>query len=197
MIEPLLILGTKSPRRIDLFSKFKVPFKSIHSDFDESTVSTALSPPNYVRKIAEEKGSVLEKIFPDLPILTADTTVYHKGNIINKPANAEEAFSILSLLQNEMHEVWTGVSLRSNGKVHSREEKTSVYFHPLTPKQITQYIEAFNPLDKAGSYAIQDGASILVKKIEGDFYNVVGFPIASVNTLLQKIGIDLWHYLGP
>lgn len=193
----LLILGTKSRRRIDLFSKFKIPFKTIHSDFDESTVPLDLPPQKYVKELAEQKGRALEKIFPDLPILTADTTVFHQGTFINKPADQTEAFSILSRLQNDVHEVWTGMSLISEGKVYSIEEKTSVYFHPLTPLQINQYIKAFNPLDKAGSYAIQDGASILVKKIEGDFYNVVGFPIASVQHLLHNIGIDLWHYLGP
>jgi len=196
MTEPILILGTKSPQRLALFSKFTIPFKTIHSDFDESTISKTLSPQDYVKRVAEGKGIVLEKIFPDFPILTADTTIYHDGKIINKPINLEDAFNTLSLLQNNSHQVWTGIHLRSKGCIYSLEDMTTVYLNPLTSEQISAYINTYNPIDKAGSYAIQDGASILVKKIEGDFYNVVGFSISSINHLLNKIGIDLWQYLG-
>lgn len=102
---------------------------------------------------------------------------------------------MLSTLQGNTHEVWTALSLSYGDAIWTEVEKTEVEFFPLTERQIKQYIHAFSPYDKAGAYAIQDAAGLLVKKIHGDFYNVIGFPIGKAVKLLERIGIDLWENL--
>jgi len=190
-----IVLGTGSKRRIELFSKFSIPFQQATSNFDELSIPFTLSPDDYVVAIAKGKGNALSLKFPDFPILTADTTVYFQGKFYNKPNSIDEAKEMLFSLQNEEHEVWTGLSLHFQGKEWRETEMTRVFFHPLSKKQIARYIEVFHPLDKAGSYAIQDASGLLVKGIEGDFYNVVGFPLHKVQILLKKLGIDLWDHL--
>jgi septum formation protein len=190
-----IILGTGSKRRIELFSKFSIPFKQATSDFDELSIPYTLSPKDYVVAIAQGKGAILSLKYPNIPILTADTTVYFEGNFYNKPSSIDEANEMLFSLQGKSHEVWTGLSVHFEGKVWTEHEMTRVFFHPLSKKQIASYVEVFNPLDKAGSYAIQDASGLLVKGIEGDFYNVVGFPLHKVQILLKKLGIDLWDHL--
>jgi septum formation protein len=194
-MELKIILGTGSKRRIELFSKFSIPFQQASSDFNELSVPFTLPPPEYVVAIAEGKGKALSIKYPHLPILTADTTVYFQGQFYNKPISIEDAEEMLFSLQGKAHEVWTGTSLYFQGQTWSETEMTRVFFHPLSKKQIARYIQVFHPLDKAGSYAIQDAAGLLVKGIEGDFYNVVGFPLHKVQILLQKLGIDLWNHL--
>lgn len=190
-----LILGTGSPRRIELLKKFDVPFRSVASGFDEDTVPLNLSPDLYVHEIAYGKAKVLREEFEQNPILTADTTVYFNGDFYNKPQSREEAFETLKKFQNNEHEVWTGLCLATEDAYFSETAKTKVFFNPLTDDAIWNYIDCFNPLDKAGSYAIQDAAGLLVNRIDGSFHNVIGFPLTNVAALLKHVGIDLWECL--
>lgn len=191
----MLILGTKSKRRIDLLSHFSIPFEVIGSDFDESSVPEDLPVNIYVEEIALGKANVLARKFKEYPILTLDTTVYLEGKIYNKPFDHKHALEMLTNLQGKAHEVWTGVVLRKNQEIYKASTCTKVYFHPLTQTQIEMYLQSIDYLDKAGSYAIQDAGGLLIEKIEGDFYNVIGFPLALVQKLLLHVDIDLWHYL--
>ena len=194
-IEHTLILGTGSKRRIDLMNTFDLEFSQVASDFDEDQISTSLPPKEYVKKIALGKARALVGKFPNQPILTADTTVYFEKKNYGKPKDSVEAINTLKKFRNHTHQVWTGLCLAFEGNIYSEQVMTSVHFNNLTDRQIEQYVDIFNPLDKAGSYAIQDAAGLLVNRIEGDYHNVIGFPLTKVAQLLTHAGIELWNFL--
>lgn len=190
-----LILGSTSPRRGEILNFFSVTFLQIPSQFDEDSIPFEGNPSLYVSTLAEKKAQALSLQYPTSAILTADTTVAAHGKVYNKPKNREEAVQFLSELSDSWHSVFTGLSLSFAGKTHTLCEETKILFHPLSLEQINHYLDKVNFLDKAGSYAIQQGGAILVKKIEGCYYNVMGLPLTSLRTLLLKIDVDLWSHL--
>lgn len=190
-----IILGSQSPRRGEILRFFSVPFLQIAPLFDEESVLFQGDPALYVQKIASEKANLLSLKHPERIIVTADTTVFCKGKIYNKPNSREEAISFLKDLSGSWHSVFTGVALYSQGKIETKAEETKILFHDLTEYQINCYLNHINFLDKAGSYAIQQTGALVVKKIEGCYYNVMGLPLTSLKELLAKAGIDLWNHL--
>ena len=190
-----LILGSSSPRRKDILSAFQLPFTIAKPPFDEESVVFAGDPLAYVKTLADGKADSLHAQFPDAAILTADTVVYHDGIIYNKPRDFEEARQFLSTFVGHPQSVFTGVTLRFRDQNHHLAEETRVYFNPLTQEEIHTYLNHMEWHDKAGGYAMQAAGGLLVKKIEGCCYNVIGLPINSVRELLLKVGIDLWHCL--
>ena len=190
-----LILGSQSPRRQEILGYFSLPFKIIPSDFDERSLAFKGAPAAYAKLVAKEKARSLQKLYPDTPILTADTIVFFEGRIFPKPKHANEAVEMLTFLAGKRHEVYTGVCIAWKGKTLVKSERTSVWLNLLTHKEILQYHKNQAHLDKAGAYAIQKSGSIIVKRIKGCYYNVMGLPVNTVRELLQKIGIDLWQYL--
>ncbi len=192
-----LILGSQSPRRRDIMNLFTVPFRQISPEFDEAQVPFQGDPISFVSEIAERKAMSLLERFPDQPILTADTIVYRDNRLFMKPESLEEAASMLSELAGKEHIVYTGVCAIRGRKRFIEAEATRVFFLDLTKDQIHAYHQRFNPLDKAGAYAIQGGGSIIVKRIEGCYYNIMGLPLNTTRRLLSKVGIDLWDFLKP
>jgi septum formation protein len=190
-----LILGSQSPRRMEILSFFSFPFTVITSNFDENEIPFEGDPIRYVCEIAKGKAQTLAQQFPEAMILTADTTVHKDGKIYGKPNDSEEAFQALSELAGQWHSVFTGVTLFSENQIWSASEETRVLFNPLSPQEICHYHKKFHWSDKAGGYSIQMGGGLAVKKIDGCYYNVVGLPINSVRELLLKVKIDLWDYL--
>lgn len=190
-----LILGSQSPRRKEIMSFFSLPFEQIPSDFDEEAVPFEGDPVAYVKTITKGKSRTLSKLFPKALILTADTTVYFNGKIYNKPKDEEEAFKALSDLSGNWHSIHTAVSVCKDGVEHCGAEETKVLFNPMTADQIRHYHSRIHWADKAGGYAIQMGAGLVVSKIEGCFYNAMGLPINTVRALLLKHGIELWDYV--
>lgn len=190
-----LILGSASPRRKEILQFFSLPFEQIPSDFNEEEIPFEGDPILYAMTLSEAKAKNLAKRYPDGYILTADTIVFQDGKIYAKPNNTKEANQFLRELAGGSHEVYTAVSLYYQKEIFSKAEMTRVFFHPLTETQIKNYHTAFSATDKAGGYDIQKGGCILVKRIEGCFYNVLGLPINAVVFLLKKAGIDLWDYL--
>lgn len=152
-----------------------------------------------IRKLVIEnaKGKTLDiaSKINDGIVLGVDTVVLCEGKIIGKPKDRKDAKIILSFLNNKIHEVFSGIALveKASGKPRLLTdcEVTKVYFRKLTDGEITQYIETGEPLDKAGAYGIQEKGAVLIKKIDGDFYNVVGLPIAKMLVLAKKMGIEL------
>lgn len=191
-----VILGSQSPRRREILQFFSIPFVVTSSDFDESKISFTGDVNRYVSEIAEKKGEALLGDFPDDVIITADTVVLFEGKILLKPENADESKEVLNRLSGKTHTVVSGVAVRKGEKVFSGSEETLVTFNDLSEKQINTYLKAAHGLDKAGSYGIQEMGSLLVKRLEGNFYNVVGLPVNTLNTLLQNVGIDLWDALS-
>lgn len=190
-----IILGSASPRRKEILNYFSIPYKVEHPDIDEEAIPFQGDVAKYVCTIASEKGKALLAKFPESLIITADTTVFFDGKVYNKPANEKEAFEALSLLAGKSHEVYTGISITTKERQETQSEKTKVFFKPLNANEIRLYQRAVHCYDKAGGYAIQGAGCLIVDKIEGDYTNVVGFPVNVVVQLLKNFGVNLWDYL--
>lgn len=190
-----LILGSQSPRRGEILHFFSLPFKQVPSHFDEKKVIFESDPIKYVQTLAEEKGLSLAKDYPENIILTADTIVFLEGKVYNKPKDRKEAVSFLKGLSGKWHTVYTALALYSRGKQFTRIEKTEILFHELKEVHIEHYLNKINFLDKAGSYAIQQGGSLIVKEIRGCYYNVMGLPLSALRELLHLVDIDLWEHM--
>tara|TARA_Y100000590_G_scaffold463357_1_gene629929 strand:- start:954 stop:1535 length:582 start_codon:yes stop_codon:yes gene_type:complete len=184
-----IILASASNRRKEILKKINLDFKIHPSDFDESSINiTHDNPRIYCQKLAIKKASKISNKFHNKFIIGADTIVYCDNKIIGKPQNYSEAIKYLQLLSNKEHQVYTGVSLIHKAcKINkSFIDKTNVFFHKLDYKDIDFYVKHYKPYDKAGAYGIQDWSSIFVKKINGCFYNVVGFPLPKFYKLFSK-----------
>lgn len=191
-----LILGSQSPRRVEILSSFHLPFDQITHPFDEESVPFLGDPKKYALEIAEGKAFSIAQRFPESIVLTADTIVYREGSVYGKPKDEEEALNFLLELSGKWHQVITAVVVSSKGELYSAVEETNVLLHPLSQSQIKSYHKAFPCLDKAGAFTITQGASsIIVNKIDGCYYNVIGLPINSLQKVLKEVGIDLWRYL--
>jgi septum formation protein len=190
-----LILGSQSPRRKEILNYFALPFVQIPSAFDEDTVEFRGDPGKYAQELSVKKAQELARRFPEDAILTADTVVYLGGKIYNKPKDEHEAFSMLRTFSGNWQQVFTAVTVQKDKAVFSAYEETKILFHPLTDEQIHLYLRSSSFLDKAGGYAIQGTGSILVSRIDGCYYNVMGLPVTLVQQLLLKVGIDLWKHL--
>lgn len=182
-----LILASSSPRRREILSLVYPSFQIITKDVDE-TVDPKLPPVEIVMNLAERKAKGVAEEYPDAFVVGADTIVYLDGSILGKPKDAEDAEQMLSRLSGTTHSVFTGVAICYKGKVDTFYERTDVTFWELTDDEISEYIKTGEPLDKAGSYGIQGIGATLVKEIHGDYYTVVGLPIAKLYRHLKKMG---------
>lgn len=188
---PSFILASQSPRRKTLLEWAEIPFEIIVSDIDES-YPTSLAIEAVPEFIANNKAlAVKEMILSTKPalanscIIAADTVVVLDQKIIGKPSNKQEAVDSLIALSGQIHKVINGVVLLYQDQEISFSETTLVEFHDLTPEQIEFYVDKYKPFDKAGGYAIQEWIGVVgIKKITGDFYNVMGLPVSK---LVQKI----------
>lgn len=181
-----ILLGSKSPRRKELLKGAGIQFTLVNidsdEDFPEEMAGEKVSEFLATKKAEAYTGNLENKI-----LLTADTTVYLEGEIINKPLNEADAIAMLTKLSGKIHSVFTGVCLRSKSKEISFTDKTNVYFKVMTKDEIEYYVKKFKPSDKAGAYGIQDWIGYIgVTKIEGDFFNVMGLPVNRVYDELKK-----------
>lgn len=190
-----IILGSQSPRRKEILGFFSLPFEQIKPDFDEEKIEFQGDAIAYAQTLSEGKAAAIAQKHHQAIIITADTVVFCRGKIYNKPADDKEAFHMLSELVGNWHSVFTSLTVRTDADQYSKVEETRVLFHPLSAQQIRLYHTAFNSTDKAGGYGIQMAGSLIVERMEGCFYNVMGLPINALKELLLKIGIDLWDYL--
>ncbi|MEX1013255.1 MAG: Maf family nucleotide pyrophosphatase [Waddliaceae bacterium] len=185
-----LILGSQSPRRVEILNFFSIPFTQVHSNFDEESIPYNGDPVIYAKKLAEEKAYAI-KSDAKTAILTADTIVEKNGKIYGKPVDLPQAIQFLKELQGTHHRVITALSLRMGEKIWTDHGETKVYFHPLELDRIQSYLDAIEWHDKAGGYAIQQGGGVIVQKIEGCYYNVMGLPVNALSRLLKELNIDL------
>ncbi len=190
-----IILGSQSPRRREILNFFSLPFRQINPDFDETQVLFHGDAASFASEVAKRKALCLNGRFPKEAILTADTVVHRQKRLFLKPESLEEAAAMLRELSGKEHQVYTGVCVAKGNDLFVEAEESRVFFHELTEPQIRSYIDTFAPLDKAGGYAVQKAGSLIVKRIEGCYYNIMGLPIHTVRRLLLKVGIDLWDYL--
>lgn len=183
-----IILASASPRRKEILKKITNNFKVYPSNFDESSIPINNNPKEYCKDLAIYKATDISSKFPDKFIIGADTIVYCNNKILGKPKNKSEAKEHLLLLSNKEHIVYTAVALVNKSKKIQKSfiAETSVLFYKLNINDINYYIKNYKPFDKAGAYAIQDWSSIFVKKINGCFYNVVGFPLSKFHKLFGQ-----------
>jgi septum formation protein len=194
------ILASSSPRRREIIGSMIEHFEIIKPDIDE-TQGAAEAPLDYVRRLSQEKAhAVAEKIEGDSAILAADTVVIlaadtigiaEDGEILGKPANAEEARSMLQRLRNRPHLVCTAFTLRNGESLHSEIVTTTVYMRDYSDSEIETYIATGDPFDKAGSYAIQHEGFHPVSRIEGSYSNVVGLPAEEVRAAIARMQIPM------
>lgn len=189
MYQPRLILASQSPRRKEILSLMQIPFETVTVETEER-LDPALPIEENVTAIALRKAKaascLIEKSDLRAVILAADTVVAKGNRIYGKPAGFDEAFGMLKTLQNRSHRVYTGFVLLSGGKSHTECVTTIVEFEPMSDQEITRYLLAVKPYDKAGSYGIQDPLmACSVRRIEGCYYNVVGLPLSRVSRALK------------
>lgn len=178
-----IILASASPRRKEILELADLKFDVMPSDAQEITTKTA--PNEVVMELASIKAKdIYKKSEKQSMIVGADTVVAYQGQILGKPTDEADAKRMLTMLSGQTHEVYTGVCVIEDGKTKTFYEETKVTFYEISDEQIDHYIKTGEPMDKAGSYGIQGKAAIFIKGIEGDYYNVVGFPIAR---FLQEI----------
>ena len=178
-----IILASASPRRKEILELADLKFDIMPSNAQEITTKTA--PNEVVMELASIKEKdIYEKSEKQSMIVGADTVVAYQGQILGKPTDEADAKRMLTMLSGQTHEVYTGVCVIEDEKIKTFYEETKVTFYEISDEQIDHYIKTGEPMDKAGSYGIQGKAAVFIKGIEGDYYNVVGFPIAR---FLQEI----------
>jgi septum formation protein len=186
-----IILASASPRRKELLDQIKVSYQVYPVDLDETPLPNE-KPLAYVRRLAAEKSAAcVAQLKTDKPVLAADTSVILGNVIMGKPQNQVEAIAMLSQLSGRTHQVYSAISLR--GREHSQAVSiTEVKFRRLTQQEILDYWYTGEPLDKAGSYAIQGLGGLFVESIVGSFSGVVGLPLFETAQLLSKQGIEFF-----
>jgi septum formation protein len=182
-----IVLASKSPRRQALIGELGIPFEVRIKEVEEIYPET-LDIYKVPEFLADLKAAPLRsELKKGEVLLTSDTVVVFNNTILGKPKDEQHSFEMLSTLSGEIHEVVTGVSLSSTEKEISFSSLTKVYFSELSPEEIQHYIETFKPMDKAGSYGIQEWIGYIgVQKIEGCYYNVMGLPLHDVYAALKK-----------
>ncbi|WP_216828804.1 Maf family protein [Alkalihalobacterium elongatum] len=182
------ILASGSPRRKELLEQAQISFTIQTSDVDE-TIDPALSPDELVQSLALQKAEAVFEQNQHAVVLGADTIVVLDGQVLGKPNDREHAKEMLSALSGKKHSVLTGVAILDNEQQKIFSVETHVQFWQLTNEEIERYLDTNEPFDKAGSYGIQGFGATLVEAISGDYFSVVGLPLASTVRELSNFGI--------
>lgn len=178
-----IILASASPRRKELLGVITKDFEIIPSDAEE-TVPVGILADETAEYLAKIKALSVAQIHPESIVIGADTCVVADGVILGKPKDEDDAREMLKMMSGMTHKVITGCAIVKNGVVNSFSVTTEVEFYPLSDEEIEKYINTPEPYDKAGGYGIQGKASLFVKGIKGDYFNVVGLPVAELNRRL-------------
>jgi septum formation protein len=188
-----IILASASPRRKELLEKINLKFEVDASDCEE-TVDPELEPRETVRQLAIQKAKAVAGRHKNAIIIAADTIGVIGEKILGKPHTKNEARKMLRAISGKCHIVITGFSIldTATNKTVTGTVKTRVYIKKLTAPEIDSYVETGEPLDKAGAYAIQGLGAVIVEKIEGDYYNVMGLPLSALAEALKEFGISVW-----
>ena len=186
-----LVLASGSPRRAELLRQAGIRFDVSAPDVDE-TLRDGEAPEAYVRRLAAAKAGRIAALHPGRVVLGADTTVVVDGEVLGKPRHAAEAARMLGQLSGRSHLVLTGVCLIGpDGEAQVEAAVTTVDFRALSAVEIAAYVDSGEPMDKAGAYAIQGGAAGFVSRLDGEFDNVVGLPLALIYGMCRARGIQV------
>ena len=185
------ILASASPRRRELLTQVGLTFEVMVSDADEN-IEESLSPDELVKRLSLIKATAVKEELSakgadgDSAVIGADTVVFHKGEILGKPKDEEDAFRMLKSLSGDTHSVYTGVTILLGDETITFANETKVVFDTISDEEIKRYIASKEPMDKAGAYGIQGLGGAFVTSIEGEYANVVGFPIGEFCHILRE-----------
>lgn len=186
-----VILASRSPRRREILTMLGVKFEIVSADADES--STEPDPTALVQELALRKGRATRDLLAargewnaDTLIIASDTVVAKDNTILGKPQDDAHAARMLHLLADSTHRVISGIALLTGTREITDADTTLVHFAPMTDAEIADYVQSGEPCDKAGAYAVQGLASLWIKGLEGDYFNVVGLPVHRLNALTQR-----------
>lgn len=188
----MLILASQSPRRKALLSLITEDFIVRPTGCDETLCCA--DPVEHVRLLACRKAEAAQKELSPAPedaIIAADTIVFLEGDILEKPSSPQDAVQMLRRLSGRKNTVCTGVAVAWQGQLRSFTCQTEVFFYDLTEEEIAAYVATGEPMDKAGAYAIQGRGALLAREIRGDYFNVVGLPVAPLYRLLREMGVPV------
>ena len=180
-----LILASNSPRRAEILKQGGFSFEKRVADTDE-TLPDGVLPAEAVEVLAQRKGRAVPRAADEV-LLAADTVVALDGRILGKPADSADAEAMLKMLSGRTHSVFTGVYITDGEREFLFHTETRVTFYPLTQAEVAAYVQSGEPMDKAGAYGIQGRGALFVEKIDGDYFNVVGLPLAKTAKMLKEV----------
>lgn len=180
----MFILASASPRRCELFGLISDDFRIVPSNAEE-TAPDGIAAENLPEYLARLKAGDIAPKYPFDTVIGADTVVILDGKVLGKPENPEDAVRMLTALSGKRHKVITGCAVYKNGACRSFSSATEVEFYPLDDKEISDYVATGEPLDKAGAYGIQGRGALFVKSVNGDYFNVVGLPVAALRRFIE------------
>lgn len=183
---PPLILASASPRRRELLQQVGLQFTVVTADIDETPLPGE-DRTRYTLRLADAKARAVLLLHPDAVVIGADTTVAVDGELLGKPLDAEDAARMLRLLSGRAHHVTTAVAVLTQTQTLTAGETTTVFVAPMREDEIAAYVATGEPMDKAGAYAIQGIAAQWIPRIDGDYSNVVGLPLARLAALLKQV----------
>lgn len=183
------ILASNSPRRRELFENSGYTFRVMPSDCDED-IKEALTPQQTVIELAKRKAMSVSQNNKGSVVLGCDTIVAFDGEILGKPTDRADAFSMIKALSGRKHIVSTGVCITDGEKTECFENTTEVEFYPLSDETIESYLDTMEYTDKAGGYGIQGFGGVLVKGIKGDYFSVMGLPVSQCARVLAEFGVE-------
>lgn len=193
-----IILASSSPRRKEILGRLGLNFTVISPDADENC-DESMAPWEYVCELSKRKCDAVMKnkaVTDDTLVIACDTVVVYGGRIIGKPESPLHAHVTLRLLSDSYHDVYSGLTLSCGGKTVTQSARTTVKMRAVSEADTEKYVASGEPMGKAGSYAIQGLGSALVEKIDGDFYNVMGFPVPLFCDMLEReYGISVFSLM--
>lgn len=182
-----IVLASSSPRRRQLLEMLRLPHRIIVPDVDE-TMHAGEAPERYVIRLAHAKARAVVPLAPGEIVLAADTTVVLDGDVFAKPDDPADAVRMLGRLQGRTHQVMTAVAVAQGDRIEHALDVSWVTFRPATPEMLADYVATGEPLDKAGAYAIQGLGALLIERVEGDLFGVMGLPLRLAIDLLARFG---------
>ena len=187
-----IVLASASPRRHELLGRIGITEFDIRVPEVEESFPEGLTPQQVVEHISREKAEAAAKLCTaDEIVITADTMVFLDDQRLGKPADEADALRMLTAQPGRHHTVCTGVTVRRGAESLTESETTHVYFRPAAEDELRAYIATGEPMDKAGSYGVQGKGALLVEKLDGDFFNVMGLPVLRLSRMLGKFGVKL------
>jgi nucleoside triphosphate pyrophosphatase len=183
-----VVLASASPRRRELLDLIGIPYIVVPADIDESMKGVE-QPAEHAERLAREKALTVAERHPDALVIAADTIVVINDRIMGKPRTEREAVEMLGTLNGATHTVVTGMACALNGRLESSVDDVSVTFRPLSVEEVEEYVATGEPMDKAGAYGIQGYGATIVRRIDGDYFAVMGLSLVRLVELMQRLGV--------